>query len=62
MFIKYSDIREATIFLVYVNNIIVTEDDEKNKLMFKQCLVRKFKIKELVKLKYFQRIEVIRSK
>ena len=45
-------------FLVYVDNIIVTGNDEREKHELKQRLATKFEIKELGKLKYFLSIEV----
>ena len=47
---------------MYVDDIIVTENDEKEKNTLKQCLAKEFEIKDLGKLKYFLGIEVARSK
>ena len=47
---------------MYVDDIIVTGNDEKEKNTFKQCLVKEFEIKDLGKLKYFFGIEVAQSK
>ena len=38
---------------MYVDDIIVTENDEKEKNTLKQCLAKEFEIKDLGKLKYF---------
>lgn len=48
----------GTSLLVYVNDIIVTENNEDEKMILKQCLAKQFKIKKLERLKYFLRIEV----
>ena len=47
---------------MYVDDIIVTGNDEKEQEELKQQLIREFKIKELGKLKYFLGIEVAYSK
>ena len=52
----------VTTLLVYVDDIIVTGNDEKERQTLRQCLTKKFEIKELGKLKYFQGIEVVHSK
>ena len=61
LFIKHSKSGGVTALLVYVDDIIVTGDDEKEREALKQCLVREFEIKELGKLKYFLGIEVAHS-
>ena len=61
LFIKHSNRREVTALLVYVNDIIVTENDEREKHEVKQRLPTEFEIKELGKLKYFLGIEVAYS-
>ena len=43
---------------MYVDDIIVTENDEKEKNTLKQCLAKEFEIKDLRKLKYLIGIEV----
>ena len=47
---------------MYVDDIIVTGNDEKEKKALKQCLIREFEIKELGRLKYFLAIEVTYSR
>ena len=47
---------------MYVDDIIVTGNDEKVKTTLKQCPAKEFEIKDLGKLKYFLGIEVARSK
>lgn len=51
----------VTALLVYVDDIIVTRNDEREKQELTQRLVKEFEIKELGKLKYFFSIEVTYS-
>ena len=51
----------VTAFLVYVDDNIVTGNDEREKHEVKQRLEKEFEIKELGKLKYFLNIEVAYS-
>ncbi|RVW28578.1 Retrovirus-related Pol polyprotein from transposon RE1 [Vitis vinifera] len=53
LFIKHSATRGVTVLLVYVDDIIVTGNDEREKHEVKQRLATEFEIKELGKLKYF---------
>ena len=62
LFIKHSISGGVTALIVYVNDIIMTGNDEKEKNTLKQCLAKEFEIKYLGKLKYFLGIEVARSK
>ena len=62
LFIKHSISGGVTSLIVYVDDIIVTGNDEKEKNTLKQCLAKEFEIKDLGKLKYFLGIEVARSK
>ena len=61
LFIKHSAARGVTALLVYVDDIIVTGNDEREKHEVKQRLATEFEIKELGKLKYFLDIEVVYS-
>ena len=61
LFIKHYVVGGVTALLVYVNNIIVTGNDEREKHDVKQRLAKEFEIKELWKLKYFLGIEVANS-
>ncbi|RDX79880.1 hypothetical protein CR513_39648, partial [Mucuna pruriens] len=61
-FIKHSPNSKLTLFLIYVDDMIVICDDEIEKLTLKEKLTIQFKMKELGKLKYFLRIEVAYSK
>ena len=62
LFIKHSISGGVKALIVYADDIIVTENDEKEKNTLKQCLAKEFEIKDLEKLKYFLEIEVARSK
>ncbi|RVW61442.1 Retrovirus-related Pol polyprotein from transposon RE1 [Vitis vinifera] len=61
LFIKHSAAGGVTTFLVYVDNIIVIGNYEREKHEVKQVLATEFEIKELGKLKYFLGIEVAYS-
>jgi len=52
----------VTIFLFYVDDIIITKNDEHEQQRLSQCLTKKFEIKTLGKLKYIMGIEVAYSK
>lgn len=62
LFFKHSSEGGVTALLVYVDDIIVTGNDEKEKRDLKGRLVKEFEIKELGRLKYFLGIEVAYSK
>lgn len=62
LLIEPSKSRRVTILLIYIDDIIVIGNDKEEKVALKQYLTRKFKIKELRKLKYLLRIEVAYSK
>ncbi|RVW15266.1 Retrovirus-related Pol polyprotein from transposon RE2 [Vitis vinifera] len=53
LFIKHSSARGVIALLVYVDDIIVTGNDEREKHEVKQRLATEFEIKELGILKYF---------
>ena len=61
LFIKHSATGGVTTLPVYVDDIIVTINDEREKHEVKQRLAIEFEIKELGKLKYFLGIEVTYS-
>jgi hypothetical protein len=52
----------VTVLLVYVDDIIVTGNDEEEQKLLGQHLAKEFEIKTLGKLKYFLGIEVTHSK
>uniref|UniRef100_A0A2P2MWT8 Retrovirus-related Pol polyprotein from transposon TNT 1-94 n=1 Tax=Rhizophora mucronata TaxID=61149 RepID=A0A2P2MWT8_RHIMU len=62
LFIKHSSSGGVTALLVYVDDIIVTGDDDKEKQILSHCLGKEFEIKALGRLKYFLGIEVAHSK
>ena len=62
MFIKHSPKGKLTLLLVYIDDMIVAEDDEYEKQILKENLVVQFEMKDLGKLKYFPGIEVAYSK
>ena len=62
LFIKHLDSGGVTTLLVYVDNIIMTGNDELEKQTLRQCLTKEFEIKELGRLKYFLGIEITHSK
>ena len=55
-------IQRVIALLIYVDDIIVTGNDKKERQTLKQCLIKEFEIKELGMLKYFLRIKVAYSK
>lgn len=61
LFIKHSSSGGVTALLVYVDDIIVTGNEEKEKQHLSQCLAKEFEIKALGRLKYFLGIEVAHS-
>ena len=62
LFIKHSSSGGVTALLVYVNDIIVTGNDDKERQVLNQYLAKEFEIKALGRLKYFLGIEVAHSK
>lgn len=62
LFIKNSKFRKIIAFLIYADNIVVTENDKEQKMVFKQCLTKELEIKEFRQLKYFLEIEVANSR
>ena len=58
LFIKHSASRGITALLVYVDNIIMTGNYEKERDNLRKWLMKEFEIKELGLLKYFLGIKV----
>jgi hypothetical protein len=54
--------RRITILAVYVDDIIITGDDQEEIKRLKECLSMEFEVKDLGNLKYFLGIEVARTK
>ena len=53
---------KLTVLIVYVNDIIVTSDDQEEIYRLKSLLAKEFEIKDLGNLWYFLGMEVARSK
>ncbi|XP_068476657.1 uncharacterized mitochondrial protein AtMg00810-like [Phaseolus vulgaris] len=53
---------KLTLLLVYVNDMIITSDDENEKQTLSERLTAQFEMKDLGKLKYFFGIEVAYSR
>ncbi|KAH9650552.1 protein kinase domain-containing protein [Citrus sinensis] len=62
IFYKHSKDGKITILIVYVDDIILTGDDETELAALKKRLAKKFQIKDLGVLKYFLGMEFARSK
>ena len=62
LFVKHSSGGRITVLIVYVDDIILTGDDEKEMDGLKKFLAREFEIKDLGNLKYFLGMEVARSR
>lgn len=62
LFIKQLVTRGVTTLLVYVDDIILTGDDEVEQRVLSNCLAKEFEIKTLGRLKYFLGIEVAHSR
>ena len=62
MFVKHSGDGKITILIVYVDDIILTGDDEIKIARLKRGLVEEFEIKDLGQLRYFLRMKVTISK
>jgi Reverse transcriptase (RNA-dependent DNA polymerase) len=60
LFYKYFGHR-ITIFAVYVDDIMITGDDEEEILQLKRRLGEEFEVKDLGQLKYFLEIKIVRS-
>ncbi|KAL6311476.1 hypothetical protein AAG906_012064 [Vitis piasezkii] len=62
LFMKHSKEGEMTLFIVYVDDIIITGDDEEGIGNLKKLLAREFEIKDLGQLRYFLGMKVGRTK
>jgi hypothetical protein len=61
VFYRHSDWK-ITILAVYVDDIIITRDDQEEIKRLKECLSKEFEVKYLGNLKYFLGLEVARTK
>lgn len=62
LFTKHSSSGSITMLIVYVDDIVLTGNDDKEIQQLKSFLAREFEIKDLGNLKYFLGMEVARSK
>ncbi|CAN1815372.1 Retrovirus-related Pol polyprotein from transposon TNT 1-94, partial [Linum perenne] len=62
MFVKHAGSGKISILIVYVDDIVITGDDEEEITSLKKQLAKEFELKDLGELKYFLGIEVARSK
>lgn len=62
LFFKHNNDGKKTILIVYVDDIIVTGDDDVEVGRLKQMLANEFEVKDLGQLKYFIGMEVARAK
>ena len=53
---------KTTLFVVYVDDIVITSDDHEETEQLKKLLAKEFEIKDLGKLKYFLGMEVAHSR
>lgn len=58
---KYTQRGKQTIILVYIDNIIITRDDLKERQQLKKKTSATFELKDLGRLKYFLGIKVAHS-
>lgn len=62
LFVKYSKEGNLALFIIYVDDIIITRNDEEGIESLKKLLVREFEIKDLAQLRYFLDMEVGQTK
>ena len=62
LFVKHSSLKKIIILIVYVDDIIVTDDGIKEIKSVKDLLAKEFVIKDLGNLRYFLGMEIARSK
>ena len=62
MFIKQTKNGRKSILVVYVDDMILANDDVTGIQQLKECLQAKFKVKDLRTIKYFLGMEVVKSK
>ena len=62
MFYRHSQERKVKILIVYVDDIILTSDDDLGMKKSKETLTDEFEVKDLGSSRYFLGVEVVRSK
>ena len=62
MFVKHARNGKMALFIVYVDDIIITRDDVEDIQKLKRFLASEFEIKDLRHLRYFLRMEVARTR
>ena len=62
MFVKYSSEGKTALFIVYVDDIVITGDAYEQIAQLKRLLAQEFEVKDLGQLKYFLGMEVARTK
>lgn len=62
LFIKHATSRGVNALRVYVDDILVTRNDAKEKETLKNCSAKELETKDQGRLKYFLRIEVTCSR
>ena len=62
MFIEMRNSDKRVVLIVYVDDIILTGDDENEILRLKSNFKEEFEVKDLVPLRFFPGMEVARSK
>ena len=61
LFFKWSPLMKL-VFVIYVDDVIITSDDLKEIKHFKTLLAKEFEIKDLGTLRYIMAMEVARSR
>ena len=62
VFVKHSSEGKVALFIVYVDDIVITGDDHDQIRHLKRLLAKEFEVKDLAQLKYFLGMEVARTK
>ena len=62
LFFKHSTTSRIAILIVYVDDIILTRDDNEEREELKKTLENEFEIKDLGQLRYFLGMEIARTK
>ena len=62
MFVKHSKEGKTALFIVYVDDIVITGDDQEEVEWLKRLLAKEFEVKDLGNLRYFLGMEIARSR